>query len=177
MQLRKACSHPSLFDAGLMEAELYTGSATAEELVDSGGKMMVLERLLDELFARGHKVLLFSQFTTMLDIIETWATDLKGWNICRIDGKTDPLKRREQMNAFQKGGNRSDAPCLFLLSTMTGRGIGYQFDRCRHCCFLWLGLVRTLRWISKHRIGRTDWTDETQYLRWSVVTVCTHNSS
>lgn len=70
MQLRKACSHPLLFDAGITEAELYSGSATAEELVDSSGKMMVLERLLDELFARKHKALLFSQFTTMLDIIE-----------------------------------------------------------------------------------------------------------
>ncbi|KAI6018221.1 SNF2 family DNA-dependent ATPase [Pisolithus microcarpus] len=120
MQLRKACSHPLLFDAGLTEAELYTGSATAEELVDCSGKMMVLERLLDELFARGHKVLLFSQFTTMLDIVETWATELKGWNICRIDGKTNPLERREQMNLFQGGGNRSDAPCLFLLSTRAG---------------------------------------------------------
>ena len=41
-----------------------------EELITASGKMMVLERLLDELFSRGHKVLLFSQFTTMLDIIE-----------------------------------------------------------------------------------------------------------
>lgn len=70
MQLRKACSHPLLFDAGITEAEMYSGSPTSEELVDSSGKMMVLERLLDELFTRKHKVLLFSQFTTMLDIIE-----------------------------------------------------------------------------------------------------------
>ena len=70
MQLRKACSHPLLFDAGIPEAELDSGSTTTEELVDSSGKMMVLERLLDELFARKHKVLLFSQFRTMLDIIE-----------------------------------------------------------------------------------------------------------
>jgi hypothetical protein len=41
-----------------------------EQLVDASGKMMVLERLLDELFARGHKVLVFSQFVTMLNVIE-----------------------------------------------------------------------------------------------------------
>lgn len=40
------------------------------ELVNASGKMMVLERLLDELFERGHKVLVFSQFVTMLDVIE-----------------------------------------------------------------------------------------------------------
>ena len=40
------------------------------ELATASGKMMLLEQLLDELFKRKHKVLLFSQFTTMLDIIE-----------------------------------------------------------------------------------------------------------
>jgi hypothetical protein len=40
-----------------------------EELVDASGKTMVLEWLLDALFAPGHKVLVFSQFVTMLDII------------------------------------------------------------------------------------------------------------
>lgn len=157
MQLRKACSHPLLFDAGLTEAELYTGSATAEELVDSSGKMMVLERLLDELFARGHKVLLFSQFTTMLDIIETWATELKGWNICRIDGKTDPLERREQMNAFQKGGNRSDAPCLFLLSTRAG-GLGINLTAADTVIFYdqdWNPQMDIQAQDRAHRIGQT----------------------
>ena len=68
MQLRKVCQHPFLFhwpkDPATHAPELN------EELVTASGKMMVLERLLDALFARGHKVLLFSQFTTMLDIIE-----------------------------------------------------------------------------------------------------------
>lgn len=68
MQLRKVCSHPFLFDwpvdPNTMEPVL------GEELVSASGKMMVLDRLLRELFRRKHKVLLFSQFTTMLDIIE-----------------------------------------------------------------------------------------------------------
>ena len=68
MQLRKVCSHPFLFDwpvdAKTMQPVLN------DELVNASGKMMVLERLLDELFARGHKVLVFSQFKTMLDVIE-----------------------------------------------------------------------------------------------------------
>ena len=73
MQLRKVCSHPFLFDWPIDPDtnELVLN----EELVTASGKMMVLERLLDELFSRGHKVLLFSQFTTMLDIIEV--LDLK----------------------------------------------------------------------------------------------------
>jgi ATP-dependent DNA helicase len=68
MQLRKVCSHPYLFDWPI---DPITQQPTLDDnLVDASGKMMVLDRLLRELFKRGHKVLLFSQFTTMLDLIE-----------------------------------------------------------------------------------------------------------
>ncbi len=68
MQLRKVCSHPFLFDWPVDPKSMEP--ILNEELVSISGKMMVLDRLLDELFQRKHKVLLFSQFTTMLDIIE-----------------------------------------------------------------------------------------------------------
>lgn len=68
MQLRKVCSHPFLFD---WPVDPVTQQAVLnDDLVNGSGKMMVLDRLLRELFRRKHKVLLFSQFTTMLDIIE-----------------------------------------------------------------------------------------------------------
>jgi len=82
--------------------------------------MLLLNRLLDALFDRGHKVLLFSQFTSMLDVVEDWATTYKGWNICRIDGSTSQESRREQMKLFNEG--KSDCN-LFLLSTRAG-GLG-----------------------------------------------------
>ena len=68
MQLRKVCSHPFLFDWPLDKNTKQP--VINEDLVNASGKMMVLERLLDELFRRGHKVLVFSQFKTMLDVIE-----------------------------------------------------------------------------------------------------------
>ncbi len=68
MQLRKVCSHPFLFDWPLDQRT--NQPVVDEQLVDVSGKMMVLERLLDALFARGHKVLVFSQFVTMLNVIE-----------------------------------------------------------------------------------------------------------
>lgn len=77
MQLRKVCSHPFLFDWP-------TDPKTSEpilnaELVSVSGKMLLLDQLLNELFERKHKVLLFSQFTTMLDIIDVRAAhDSKG---------------------------------------------------------------------------------------------------
>ena len=70
MQLRKACSHPYLFEWPL---DSETNEPVADErLVTASGKMMILDQLLEELFKRKHKVLVFSQFTTMLDIIEVY---------------------------------------------------------------------------------------------------------
>lgn len=68
MQLRKVCSHPFLFDWPI-DAKTHN-PVLGEELVNASGKMMVLDRLLRELFERRHKVLIFSQFKIMLDIIQ-----------------------------------------------------------------------------------------------------------
>lgn len=67
MQLRKISSHPFLFDWPI---DHVTGTEVVnQDLVNASGKMLLLNRLLDALLERGHKVLIFSQFTTMLDII------------------------------------------------------------------------------------------------------------
>jgi ATP-dependent DNA helicase len=93
MQLRKVCSHPFLFN---WPTDPDTHQPILdEELVDASGKMMVLDRLLGELFKRGHKVLLFTQFTTMLDIIEVCPCAFIG--IFHIDSSGLPgLGRRIQ---------------------------------------------------------------------------------
>lgn len=59
-------SHPFLFDwPSNDQGELVVD----EDLVNASGKMLLLNRLLGALFEKKHKVLLFSQFTTMLDVI------------------------------------------------------------------------------------------------------------
>ena len=68
MQLRKVCSHPFLFDWPLDSRTQLP--VVDEQLVDASGKMMVLERLLEALSERGHKVLVFLQFVTMPNVIE-----------------------------------------------------------------------------------------------------------
>jgi ATP-dependent DNA helicase len=72
---------------------------------------------------RGHKVLVFLQFVTMLDVIEDSVYEYKGWPLCRINGSTGPLECCAEMDRFQNGGNALDAPRLFLLSTRAG-GLG-----------------------------------------------------
>lgn len=116
MQLRKNCNHPDLITGGL-DGSIHFPSA--DELVAACGKMRVLERLLLRLRAKGHKVLIFSQMTRMLDLIAHYC-DERGFHCCRIDGSVHWQERRDQIAAFNDVSN--DA-FVFLLSTRAG-GLG-----------------------------------------------------
>ncbi|KAF8515181.1 SNF2 family N-terminal domain-containing protein [Gautieria morchelliformis] len=155
MQLRKVCSHPFLFDWPV--DPVTREPVVNEQLVNASGKMMILDRLLTELFARGHKVLLFSQFTTMLDIVEEWADSFKSWPMCRIDGSTGPHERRAEMNRFQNGGDDPNAPRLFLLSTRAG-GLGINLTAADTVIFYdqdWNPQMDIQAQDRAHRIGQT----------------------
>ncbi|CAE6419863.1 unnamed protein product [Rhizoctonia solani] len=155
MQLRKVCSHPYLFD---WPAEPGTDDCVVDEtLVANSGKMLLLERMLDELLKRGHKVLIFSQFTTMLDIIEQWLIHYKDWEPLRIDGSTSPEERREQMELFNKSGNGEDDPRIFLLSTRAG-GLGINLIGADTVIFYdqdWNPQMDLQAQDRAHRIGQT----------------------
>lgn len=154
MQLRKVSSHPWLFDWPVDPAtEEYIVN---KDLAEASGKMLLLNRLLDALFAKGHKVLIFSQFTTMLDVIQDWATIYKGFNICRIDGTTSQEDRRQQMHLFNTSTAR-DAPNLFLLSTRAG-GLGINLVAADTVIFFdqdWNPQMDLQAQDRAHRIGQT----------------------
>ncbi|CAE6465298.1 unnamed protein product [Rhizoctonia solani] len=155
MQLRKVCSHPYLFD---WPAEPGSDDCIVDEtLVGLSGKMLLLERMLDELLKRKHKVLIFSQFTTMLDIIEQWLIHYKDWEPCRIDGSTSPEDRREQMDRFNKSGHGPDDPRIFLLSTRAG-GLGINLVGADTVIFYdqdWNPQMDLQAQDRAHRIGQT----------------------
>lgn len=65
MQLRKCCLHPYLFDG----AEVDIDATSLEDLIAASGKLAVLDKLLRSLYAKKHRVVLFSQFTAILDIL------------------------------------------------------------------------------------------------------------
>jgi SNF2 family DNA or RNA helicase len=65
MQLRKCCNHAYQFN----DADPNPGDIT-ESLIDGSGKLAMLDKLLGKLQEKGHRVVLFSQFTSMLDILE-----------------------------------------------------------------------------------------------------------
>ncbi|KAG9028175.1 hypothetical protein FRB95_006791 [Tulasnella sp. JGI-2019a] len=157
MQLRKVCSHPYLFSWPTSSHQTSNQTTTAQDLINASGKMLLLNRLLDTLFARGHKVLIFSQFTSMLDIIEEWAEDLKGWKVFRIDGSTKHEDRRDQMKEFNEGGESKDACKLFLLSTRAG-GLGINLVAADTVIFYdsdWNPQMDLQAQDRAHRIGQT----------------------
>jgi ATP-dependent DNA helicase len=78
--------------------------------------MLLLDRLLPRLFQDDHKVLIFSQFTTQLDILEDYCRELRGWKVCRIDGSVAQDSRRTQIADF----NSDPEYKIFLLSTRAG---------------------------------------------------------
>ncbi|KYK61349.1 ISWI chromatin-remodeling complex ATPase ISW2 [Drechmeria coniospora] len=87
-QLRLVCNSPHNF---YCPWAMNTDMAVDQSIVTTSGKMLLLDRLLPRLFKDGHKVLIFSQFTTQLDILEDYSRELRGWNVCRLDGSDHKL--------------------------------------------------------------------------------------
>ncbi|EKX30993.1 hypothetical protein GUITHDRAFT_149568, partial [Guillardia theta CCMP2712] len=70
MELRKCCNHAYLFDSAVKHHK--NPDDTLAHLVQASGKFELLHLLLPKLKERGSKVLIFSQFKIMLDILETY---------------------------------------------------------------------------------------------------------
>ncbi|GAA5825863.1 hypothetical protein JCM3770_003364 [Rhodotorula araucariae] len=115
MQLRKCCNHPYLFDG----AEPGPPFTTDEHLVEAAGKMLVLDKLLKSMKAKGSRVLIFSQMSRVLDILEDFCL-FREYQYCRLDGGTAHEDRMEQIDAFNKPDSEK---FIFLLTTRAG-GLG-----------------------------------------------------
>uniref|UniRef100_A0A673GQ93 Chromodomain-helicase-DNA-binding protein 4-like n=1 Tax=Sinocyclocheilus rhinocerous TaxID=307959 RepID=A0A673GQ93_9TELE len=120
MDLKKCCNHPYLFPVAAMEAAkipngMYEGSA----LTKSSGKLLLLHKMLRKLKEGGHRVLIFSQMTKMLDLLEDFLEN-EGYKYERIDGSITGGMRQEAIDRFNAPGAPQFA---FLLSTRAG-GLG-----------------------------------------------------
>lgn len=88
------------------------------ELILDSGKFRELDRLLPRLKAEGHRVLIFSQFTMMLDILERYL-DIRDHGFLRIDGQTAVTERQDLIDQYMADSDMF----VFLLSTRAG-GLG-----------------------------------------------------
>ncbi|XP_046366645.2 DNA excision repair protein ERCC-6-like [Haliotis rufescens] len=119
--LRKVCNHPDLSTGG---PRILVGEDThGDETLDYGfykrsGKMMVVEALLKLWQKQEHRVLLFSQSRTMLDIMEFFVQKHM-YSYLRMDGTTPISSRQQLIDQF----NKDPSIYVFLLTTRVG-GLG-----------------------------------------------------
>ena len=109
MQLRKCTNHPYLFD-GAEPGPPYT---TDEHLIQNSAKLMVVDKLLPKLQEQGSRVLIFTQMSRILDILEDYSW-YRGWKYCRIDGQTPHEDRDRQVQEYNAEGSDK---FIFMLST------------------------------------------------------------
>ncbi|KAK3760063.1 hypothetical protein RRG08_064733 [Elysia crispata] len=126
MELRKCCNHPFLINGAedniLHEArEKNPGDPNLilHAMVQSSGKMVLMDKLLPRLKSSGHKVLIFSQMIRVLDIIEDYLIQNK-YLYERLDGRIRGTVRQEAIDRFSKPDSDRFA---FLLCTRAG-GLG-----------------------------------------------------
>ncbi|KAK4368037.1 hypothetical protein RND71_011829 [Anisodus tanguticus] len=150
IQLRKNCNHPDLLES------LYNGSnfyPPVEQIVEQCGKFRLLDRLLSKLFTRKHKVLIFSQWTRVLDIMDYYFSE-RGFDVCRIDGSVKLDERRRQIKEFNDVSSKFR---IFLLSTRAG-GLGINLTAADTCILYdsdWNPQMDLQAMDRCHRIGQT----------------------
>ncbi|XP_045533776.1 chromodomain-helicase-DNA-binding protein Mi-2 homolog isoform X1 [Papilio machaon] len=120
MDLKKCCNHPYLFPVAAEEAPLGPhGNYETQALVKASGKLVLMSKMLKQLKEQGHRVLIFSQMTKMLDILEDFLEG-EGYKYERIDGGITGTIRQEAIDRFNAPGAQQ---FVFLLSTRAG-GLG-----------------------------------------------------
>ncbi len=137
LRLRQLCLSPQLLDASI-QAE--------------SPKIQFLVTKLEELQTEGHSALIFTQFRSLLDIMEKELQNA-GLPYLRMDGKTKMTHRKNLITTFQG----SETPLFFLISLKTG-GVGLNLTQASYVFFLdpwWNPSVEDQASDRAHRIGQT----------------------
>ncbi|KAF6138037.1 hypothetical protein GIB67_042942 [Kingdonia uniflora] len=116
------------------------------------GKLQKLAILLRRLKSEGHRALIFTQMTKMLDILEAFI-NLYGYTYMRLDGSTRPEERQTLMQRF----NTNPKIFLFILSTRSG-GVGINLVGADTVIFYdsdWNPAMDQQAQDRCHRIGQT----------------------
>ncbi|XP_067010146.2 lymphoid-specific helicase isoform X1 [Anabrus simplex] len=149
-QLRKIVNHPYLIQMPLKPGK--NEIRVDEELIRKSGKLLVMDAMLSKLKARGHKVLIFSTFVMLLDLLEEYALYRK-YTYCRLDGNTHLEDRKDRIKKFNTDPNIF----LFLISTRAG-GLGINLTAADTVIIFdsdWNPQVDLQAQDRCHRIGQT----------------------
>ena len=138
LRLRQACCDTRLLSL-----------SGASDTADTSGKILLLEELLNEAVDGGHRVLIFSQFASMLRILRTTLESLQ-YSYCYLDGQTK--NRAKEVDLFESGEFS-----VFLISLKAG-GTGLnltQADTVIHFDPWWNPAVEDQATDRAHRLGQT----------------------
>ncbi|MEE9253810.1 MAG: SNF2-related protein, partial [Pseudomonadales bacterium] len=136
LRLRQAACHPGLLDS--------------TQIGEASAKLDTLEKQLEEIVAEGHKVLVFSQFTSLLAIVRK-RLEQQGIVYEYLDGRT--RKRGERVKRFQ-----DDADCPVFLISLKAGGHGLNLTAADYVIILdpwWNPAVEAQAVDRAHRIGQT----------------------
>lgn len=137
MQLRKVCNH--LFLLRGAEQEFHNEQlkhnkdiTEGDLLVKASGKLVLLDKLLPRLKENGHRVLIFSQFKIMLDVLQDYLRT-REMKCERIDGSITGKQRQQAIDRFQAPESEGrELPFVMLLSTRAG-GLGINLTAADTC--------------------------------------------
>ncbi|CAH9086176.1 unnamed protein product [Cuscuta europaea] len=115
MELRKLCCHPFMLEG----VEPEDNKEFTKQLLESSGKLQLLDKMMVKLKEQGHRVLVYSQFQHMLDLLEDYC-NFRNWQYERIDGKVGGAERQVRIDRFNA---KNSSRFCFLLSTRAG-GLG-----------------------------------------------------
>lgn len=149
MQLRKVCNHPYLFQG--IEPE--DAPELGDHIIKVSGKMQVLDKLLKKAKTDNSQTLIFSGFTSMLDILEDYCR-YREYNYCRLDGNTELDDRQSQIDDFTSKGTDK---FIFLISTRAG-GLGLNLMTANTVVLFdsdWNPQMDLQAMDRAHRIGQT----------------------
>ncbi len=145
MRLRQLCNHPKLID---------------EDSEIGSGKFETVTNYIETIIKSNGKMLIFSMFTTQIEIYEKWCTQNE-ISFCTITGKV-PLKNRE---AIVKEFQQTAVP-IFFISLKAG-GVGLNLTKASYVLLLdpWWNPFAELQAISRaHRIGQEHKVHVTRFV-------------
>ncbi|KAH8091317.1 chromatin remodeling factor [Aureococcus anophagefferens] len=162
IQLRKVCDHcelmydhfPDVCDGLAARADPALPPRLGA-LLAGGGKLALLDAMLLKLKARGHRVLVFSQMTKMLDVLGEYCA-LRQFAYERLDGDTAARDRARRIDRFNAAA--ADRAFLFLLSTRSG-GLGVNLATANTVVIYdadWNPHNDLQALARAHRLGQTD---------------------
>ena len=138
LRLRQICCHPRLYDKDMVKGDIQSG------------KFEHLKGMLEQIISEGHRVLLFSQFVDMLDIIKAWC-ERAGIPYEYLTGKT-----KDRQGAVERFNSSTSIP-IFLISLKAG-GTGLNLtgaDYVIHYDPWWNPAVEDQATDRAYRIGQT----------------------